>query len=112
MYLPEPTVAKVLRSLAALPAPRVRLIASWMLAEPGLPIAFRAQSRLVPAWLSRQSEPMLWASTPSTLPALLASLGWSDPHLIDLTEDDSGGGANATGLASEQLVVAESRSAR
>jgi methyltransferase (TIGR00027 family) len=109
MYLPEPAVCSVLRSLAALPTPRLRLIASWMVAEPGQPIGFRGQSRLVPAWLRRRREPMLWASTPSALPVFLDGLGWSNTRLIDLAEHDAIDAADARGLRSEQLAIAERR---
>jgi len=73
MYLGEPAVSRVLRSLARLPAPRVRLIASWMLAEPGQPVGFQSQSRLVPVWLRGRSEPMLWASTQRSFPYILTA---------------------------------------
>ena len=109
MYLAEPVVARVLRALATLQTPRLHLIASWMLAEPGQPIGFRGQSPLVPAWLRRRSEPMLWASTPPTLPPFLDGLGWSTLRLIDLDEEDPGVGGDSRGLRSEKLVVAERR---
>lgn len=107
MYLDEPAVASVLRSLATVPAPRLRLIASWMLAEPGQPIGFQGQSRLVPAWLRGRRESMLWGSTARELPEFLGSLGWKTTRLIDLDSEEPGGGADSRGLPSEKLVVAE-----
>ena len=109
MYLAEPAVSRVLRSLARLPAPRVRLIASWMLAEPGQPVGFRGQSPLVPAWLRGRSEPMLWASTPATLPSFLNGLGWVASEIIHLDGDAPGASIDSRGLRSENLVVAEKR---
>lgn len=107
MYLAEPEVASVLRALAELPVPRVLMIASWMLDEPGQPIGFHGQSRLVPAWLGRRREPMLWASTPSALPTFLKGLGWSTSRLIDLDAEDPSKGADSRGLKSEKLLLAE-----
>jgi methyltransferase (TIGR00027 family) len=107
MYLPKTTVARVLRSIVLLPNPRVRLIISWMVAEPGKPIGFAGQSRFIPGWLRRRSEPMLWGSTPATIPAFLDGLGWSNTRVIDLAGDDRLEPAEARGLRSEQLAVAE-----
>jgi methyltransferase (TIGR00027 family) len=107
MYLPEPAVARVLRSIVSLPNPRVRLIISWMAAEPGKPVGFAGQSRFIPGWLRRRSEPMLWGSTPAAIPAFMDSLGWSNTRVIDLAGDDRFEPAEARGLRSEQLAVAE-----
>ncbi len=109
MYLPEPAVAGILRSLPLLPVPRARLIASSMIVEPGESIGFRGQSNLVTRWLSRHSEPMLWASTRAALPAFLLELGWSEARLIDLTSNEAAHRAASSGLESEQLVVADHR---
>lgn len=111
MYLPESDVERVFRSIAALATAKVRLVASWMLAKPGQPIGFLGQSRLVGTWLSRRSEPMLWASTPPSLQAMLARAGWGDARIIDLTSGDTARGADAHGLASELLVVAQNQAA-
>jgi O-methyltransferase involved in polyketide biosynthesis len=107
MYLPEPAVARVLRSIVSLPNPRVRLIISWMAAEPGKPVGFAGQSRFIPGWLRRRSEPKLWGSTPAAIPAFMDSLGWSNTRVIDLAGDDRFEPAEARGLRSEQLAVAE-----
>jgi len=107
MYLPETAVAHVLRSIALLPNPRLRLIMSWMVAEPGKPVGFASQSRFIPAWLARRSEPMLWGSTPAAMPAFLDGLGWSNTRAIDLAGNDPSEPAEARGLRSEQLAVAE-----
>ena len=109
MYLPEPIVASVFRSLAVLPAPRLRLVASWMLAEVGQPIGFRGQSRLTQAWLRHKGEPMLWGSTPSAFPTFLDDLGWNTVRLINLDAEDPGGADDSRGLPSEKLVLAERR---
>lgn len=111
MYLPEQVVEQVFRSIAVLPAARLRLVASWMLAEPGQPIGFHGQSRLVAAWLSRRKEPMRWASTPPLLQAMLNRIGWGDVRIMDLTSTDSARGADAHGLASEQLVIVQKQAA-
>jgi len=107
MYLQAQAVADLLRSLANLPTPRIRLIASWMIAEPGQPIGFVGQSRLLAGWLRRRGEPMLWGSTPSALPAFLAGLGWGDAQLIDLAEEISGNSKGFCGPVGEQLVLIE-----
>ncbi|MDF2114361.1 class I SAM-dependent methyltransferase [Roseiarcaceae bacterium H3SJ34-1] len=107
MYLSEPDVARVLRSIVPLPNPSVRMIISWMVAEPGKPVGFAHQSRFIPAWLARRSEPMLWGSTPAAIPAFLDGLGWSNTRVIDLAGDDRLEPAEARGLQSEQLAVAE-----
>jgi methyltransferase (TIGR00027 family) len=107
MYLPEPAVARVLRSIVLLPNPRVRLIISWMVAEPGKPVGFAHQSRFIPGWLQRRSEPMLWGSTPAAIPAFMDGLGWRNTRVIDLAGDDRLEPAEARGLRSEQLAVAE-----
>jgi methyltransferase (TIGR00027 family) len=107
MYLPEAAVARVLQSIAALPNPRLRLIISWMVAEPGKPVGFASQSRFIPGWLARRSEPMLWGSTPAAMPTFLDGLGWSNTQVIDLTGDDPSEPAEARGLRSEQLAVTE-----
>jgi methyltransferase (TIGR00027 family) len=107
MYLPEAAVAHVLRSIALLPNPRLRLIMSWMVAEPGQPVGFASQSRFIPAWLTRRSEPMLWGSTPAEMPAFLNGLGWSNIHVVGLSGGDLSEPAEARGLPSEQLAVAD-----
>jgi methyltransferase (TIGR00027 family) len=105
MYLPPRAVAALLRTLATVSNGRRRLVASWMLADPGGAIGFSGQSRWVDRWLQSRGEPMLWASSPESLPSQLAELGWSRVRLIDLAEraaDDP-----VIGLSSEQLFVAE-----
>jgi hypothetical protein len=97
----------VLRSIVLLPNLRVRLIISWMVAEPGQPVGFAHQSRFIPGWLAERSEPMLWGSTPAAIPAFLDSLGWSNTRVIDLAGDNPSVPAEARGLRSEQLAVAE-----
>lgn len=109
MYLPEASVEAVLRAVCALPVPRVRLIASWMVADPGEPIGFHGQSRAVPAWLRKRREPMLWGSTPAALPTFLEECGWSATRLIDLDTDEPRQGAESRGLRSEKLAIAERR---
>jgi methyltransferase (TIGR00027 family) len=105
MYLPERTVEQIFKSIAEFPNPRVRLIASWMLAEPGQEIGFRGQSGLVGGWLRRRKEPMLWGSTPPILQAMLRDTGWNS-QIIDLSKSASHPSDAGHGLASEQLVIA------
>jgi O-methyltransferase involved in polyketide biosynthesis len=105
MYLSEDKVARVFRALASLP--RVRLVASWMVAVPGQPIGFRRQSGLIPGWLKREGEPMLWASTCPAMSQLLASTGWAHERFLDLSEPSSSNPTAARGLPDEQLVIAD-----
>jgi methyltransferase (TIGR00027 family) len=108
MYLTESRVQHLLRTFAGLPAPRVQIIASSMIAVPGEPIGFRSQSRVVARWLRRRNEPMLWASTHSALPVLFSECGWGDAQVIDLSIAMPADPIGAVGLSSEVLVVAES----
>lgn len=107
MYLPPSQVQHILRSLAALPVPKARLVASWMLSEPGRPVGFQSQSRSTTRWLRRVGEPMLWGSTFEQLKALLREIGWANARFIDLSEVDAGSPRDSGGLRSEQLVVAD-----
>jgi methyltransferase (TIGR00027 family) len=107
MYLAEPGVERVLRALASLPSASTRLVASWMLDQPGRPIGFEGQGRPVAAWLRRRQEPMRWATTPASLLSFLARCGWREPRIINLGEDDLPGNTPAHGLRGEQLFVSE-----
>lgn len=107
MYFPPSIVTQLFRTIAALPNPVVRLVASAMVHEPGQDIGFRHQSRLIGRWLASSSEPMLWATRRSRLPVLLAENGWDKARLVDLSTSDIEGDASACGLESELLFVAE-----
>lgn len=108
MYLPEHVVAKVFRSIASLPVPNARLLASWMLQIPGRPMGFHDQAMLVPRWLKQIGEPMLWESMPAKVERLLIETGWNATRLIDLSETNPDDANAVRGLASERLLVAES----
>lgn len=107
MYLPEVAVADLLRSLAKVHTPRMRIVASWMNTTPGDPIGFVGQSRRIPEWLRRRGEPMLWSSTPVALPMFLAELRWVNARIIDIAEMPSLKSNASYGLKGEQLVVVE-----
>lgn len=107
MYLQPSAVMRIIRSLAALPLPRIRLIASWMHAERGESIGFRGQSRLVPAWLRRNREPMLWASSPALLPPMLQDLGWQTAATIDLSKIEPALQHGTKRIEGEHLVIAD-----
>jgi leucine carboxyl methyltransferase len=106
MYLPEATVSRLLSALARVPGARVRLVASWMVAESGQPIGFGGESRMVARWLRSGGEPMLWGSSAAELPAFVSRAGWSGVRLIELDADPLAGAARG-GLAGERLVTAE-----
>jgi len=107
MYLPVSAVADLLRSLAKVPIPRIRLVASWMNATPGQPVGFVGQSRHVAAWLRRWGEPMLWGTTAEALPSFLAELDWVNARIIDLADARSVKDEGLRALQSEQLVLAD-----
>jgi methyltransferase (TIGR00027 family) len=107
MYLRETDACNLLRAIAVLPLPRKRIIGSWMRSEPGEPIGFRGQSGLITRWLGERSEPMLWASTPTDLPALLQTLGWRNRALLNMSEIDVTT-PNQHRVEGEWLFVAES----
>jgi methyltransferase (TIGR00027 family) len=107
MYLRESEVCNLLRAIAMLPLPSKRMIGSWMRGEPGAPIGFRGQSGLITRWLGKRSEPMLWAGTPTDLPALLETLGWQNRALLNISEIDVTK-PNRERVEGEWLFVAES----
>lgn len=104
MYLREQAVEQLLSRLAALPTPRVRIIASWMVERPGKPVGFSNQSRLVHPWLARRGEPMLWGTTPERLAAVLEGAGFERHEWVAL--DGPAEGGRPVGLPDERLVVA------
>ena len=108
MYLPEHSVERVLRDIACLPNPRVRLVASWMVKRPGAHIGFGGQSPVVGRWLTRCGEPMEWAAIPEDLDRLFAKCGFASAQQIrlDTPQGDDSSGAGI-GLPDERLVVAE-----
>ncbi len=103
MYLSESHTERLLADLANLPAPRLRLIASYMTDRPNRPIGFTNQNALVRPWLATRGEPMLWASTDEDLGAMLDRLGWSARAFAGLETPDG----SSPGLPDERLVVAE-----
>lgn len=103
MYLREQHAERVLAGIASLPAPRVRLIASFMVDRPGQPIGFTNQNALVRPWLANRGEPMRWATTDEPLDATLERLGWNTRAFIGL---DAADGPPPPGLPDERLVVA------
>lgn len=108
MYLPPRSVEHVLRDVAGLPSPRVRLVASWMVQHPDADVGFGGQNSLVGRWLERCGEQMEWAATPEGLDRLLGACGFTSVRQIRL---DSPQGRNTSddgvGLSDERLVVAE-----
>lgn len=108
MYLTERSVERVLRDIAALPNPRVRLVASWMVQQPGTDIGFGGQSSLVGRGLKRCGERMEWAVTPEGLDDLLAQCEFTSARQIRLdTRQIDGRSDVGIGLPDERLVVAE-----
>jgi O-methyltransferase involved in polyketide biosynthesis len=107
MYLPGSKVTELFQTLASFPWPRAQLLASWMMEQPGQPIGFRGESRFVSRWLKRQSEPMLWATTPAQISEIMQQTGWSSPQCIDLGTHLNHHTANIPVLHGEHLAIAE-----
>ncbi len=110
MYLTQSTAANILRALSLLHTPRARLVVSWMLPPDNGVVGFRSQSGLVTRWLKRQSEPMLWGSTPTDVEQLLTDTGWRTLHFIDLSEPCEHNASAVRGLPDERIAIADRNS--
>lgn len=103
MYLAPDRVRSLLQTLCQDPAPRVRLIFSFMTRWPDGRSGFRPRSALIERWLAWRGEPFMWAIDPAALPGLLSQCGLSLVELASTRQWAPG----STALEGENLAVCE-----
>jgi methyltransferase (TIGR00027 family) len=107
MYIPEAGVRTLLQDAAALPCPRLRLIATYMERFGTGPIGFRSGSRLVRIWLKRRGEPMRWSIGDEEVPGFLAQCGWQHRTTVRAAELSREHDPSRRPFVGENLFVAE-----
>jgi methyltransferase (TIGR00027 family) len=104
MYLESDRVNMLLRTLAALHVPRLRVVLTAMDSPQGEPVSFRPPSSRADRWLARRAEPMR-----SSIPAgregdILGACGFGHVRTITARELC---GLDRPGIDGENILVAE-----
>jgi O-methyltransferase involved in polyketide biosynthesis len=103
MYLTPERVIQLMRTIAALPVPRLRLIVTAMDTPEGDSISFRPRSERADRWLAKKSEPMK-SSIPAGREAETLAAGGLR-HVRTITARELRG--ERPGLDGENILIAE-----
>ncbi|GAA4347268.1 hypothetical protein GCM10023165_32250 [Variovorax defluvii] len=111
MYLAPAAVEGLFRALAALRAPTIRILFSFMSKWPDGSTGFRPRSPWVERWLAWRGEPFTWFIEPERIGTFLQPFGFAPLEVASTQDLADEAGSPCRALAGENLVLCQAKSA-